>query len=382
MNNKDFQKLIRKILFFEVFPLAVVLILIYKYASDFMVIKKGIGILTTLLKPFIWGFAIAYLLNPLFNLFHKKYKIGKKISLIAVYFITIICVYLVVLVTIPTIESSVTDITKTIENFDIEKVKSNLVEKVGNKEIVIEFVDSIANVFINKTGENFDFNSWLSKFGTGVSSLTIKIYVFTKEIFTFIIGFILSIYMLYDKEKFKVGIDKVLKCFLKKQQYDSVISLAKDIDFIFSKFLIGKALDSLIIGIICYVGLLILHIRYAAFLSLIVGITNMIPYFGPFIGAVPVIFITFLYSPILSLISAIFILILQQFDGYVLGPAILGESVGVDAFWIIFAIVIFGGLFGVLGMLIGVPIVAILKDMISKYLDKRLLEINKIEGKK
>jgi predicted PurR-regulated permease PerM len=135
-------------------------------------------------------------------------------------------------------------------------------------------------------------------------------------------------------------------------------------------------IDSLIIGLICFAGMWALKAPYALLMSIIIGVTNMIPYFGPFIGAVPAIIITLFSSPVTAIWVAVFILILQQLDGYIIGPFILGDSVGLSPFWIILAILIGGGLFGVLGMLICVPVMAIVRNQFSRYINKRLDEKN------
>ncbi len=147
-----------------------------------------------------------------------------------------------------------------------------------------------------------------------------------------------------------------------------------EVDEIFSKYIIGKMIDSLIVGIICFMGLWFLKAPYALLMAIIVGVTNMIPYFGPFIGAVPAVIITLFTSPITALWVTLFIIVLQQLDGYIIGPFILGDSVGLSPFWIILAILIGGGLFGILGMLICVPVMAVVRNMFSRYINRRLDE--------
>jgi len=190
--------------------------------------------------------------------------------------------------------------------------------------------------------------------------------------FKIVVGFVIAVYLLLDKEKFQVGMKKILYSVLKEKNADMAVIFFGDVNKIFSRYIIGKTIDSIIIGMMCFVGLVVIQTPYAALLSIIVGITNMIPYFGPFIGMIPAIILTLFVSPIKALWVAIFILALQQFDGYILGPKILGDSVGLSPFWIILGIIVGGSLMGVLGMLLAVPIVAVLQMIFTRTIEKRL----------
>ena len=189
----------------------------------------------------------------------------------------------------------------------------------------------------------------------------------TSAVLNFILGIVISIYILKDKEIFSNQFKKLTYALFNKKRADYFINLGRDVNIVFSKYLIGKSIDSIIIGIICFIGLLIIKAPYPLVISTIVGITNMIPYFGPFIGAIPAVLITLFYSPIKALWVLIFILGLQQFDGLYLGPKILGTQVGLKPFWVISAIIVGGGLFGLLGMFLAIPISAVLKTIIQKY---------------
>ena len=190
--------------------------------------------------------------------------------------------------------------------------------------------------------------------------------------FTF--GFIVSVYLLKDKETLILNIKKLIYAVLEKEKADSFLKFSNEVNFIFSGFVIGKFIDSLIIGIMCFVGLSMLKIPYALLISLIVGITNMIPYFGPFIGMIPAFFITLFYSPIKALWVLFFIFLLQQFDGFYLGPKILGSSVGLSPLLIILAILIGGGAFGVLGMFLAVPTTAVVILLAERLINRKLKE--------
>jgi len=151
-----------------------------------------------------------------------------------------------------------------------------------------------------------------------------------------------------------------------------LISITHTSNRIFTGFISGKILDSLIIGVLCFIGMSIFNLPMAMLVSVIVGVTNVIPYFGPFIGAIPGALIVFLVDPIKAFWFMLFILALQQFDGNILGPYILGDSIGLPAFWVIFAILVFGSIFGVLGMFIGVPTFAVIYSIIKMWIESRL----------
>lgn len=188
----------------------------------------------------------------------------------------------------------------------------------------------------------------------------------------FILGSIISIYILKDKEIFAKNVRNLTFAVFPTHRAKTLVEIQKDVKTAFSKFFVGKMLDSLIIGILCFIGLLIMRIQYALLISLIVGVTNMIPYFGPFIGMIPGAILTLFDSPFKALWVVIFIFLLQQFDGLYLGPKILGIQVGLKPFWIITAILIGGGFFGVWGMLFAVPVASVVKSLLTKYVDKQL----------
>ncbi|MCD6435740.1 MAG: AI-2E family transporter, partial [Clostridiales bacterium] len=194
----------------------------------------------------------------------------------------------------------------------------------------------------------------------------------SRGIFKFILGFVISIYILKDKEEFGKGFRRFFYAKFTSENADKILEFVRDSDKIFSKYLIGKLIDSIIIGLISMAGFFILKAPYPMLLALIIGVTNMIPYFGPFIGAVPAILITLFFSPVAALWVSIFIFFLQQLDAYIIGPKILGKSLGLSPFWIILAILIGGGFFGLLGMLVGVPIMAIIRNIVTKNIDNEL----------
>lgn len=196
------------------------------------------------------------------------------------------------------------------------------------------------------------------------------------QVFNFFIALIVATYLLLDKEKFYGGAKKLTYAFLNKKQAEWLVDLTHVSSRMFNNFIVGKMIDSLIIGILCYIGMSILKLEFAVLISFIVGVTNIIPIFGPFIGAVPGFIILLITHPQNSLIFIIWILLLQQFDGNILGPRILGNSMGLPTIWIMFAIIVGGAYFGFVGMFLGVPVFAVFYSIITQLVDKRLYEKN------
>ncbi|HCL01937.1 MAG TPA: AI-2E family transporter [Lachnoclostridium phytofermentans] len=200
-----------------------------------------------------------------------------------------------------------------------------------------------------------------------------------KTAINILLSIAISIYMIYDKRMLSKNSARVIYAFVPKKKADTFLDVTRECGSIFTGFIVGKTIDSTIIGILCFILMSILKLPYAILISVIVGVTNMIPYFGPFIGAVPGILLYLFMSPIQALVFAIMILALQQFDGWILGPKILGDSTGLTPLWVIFGITVGGAYGGVIGMFLGVPFVAViayLSDMlITGRLKKRNIEI-------
>lgn len=191
-------------------------------------------------------------------------------------------------------------------------------------------------------------------------------------VYNILMGLVISIYMILDGRTLINHLKRGVYAIVPKEKSDGVWSTMRECNHIFNGFLFGKAIDSLIIGIICLIAMSILRLPFALFMSLIVCITNMIPYFGPIIGAIPGVIIYLFINPKLSLIFAIMILVLQQFDGLYLGPKILGDLTGIKPLWVIFGITVGGAYFGFVGMFLGVPTVAVIMYLLNLFVEKKL----------
>ncbi|KNF08070.1 putative permease [Gottschalkia purinilytica] len=325
-------------------------------------------------SPFLYGFLIAYFLNPLIVYLEKTFNIKKVFSIFIVYTISLSIILLILTKLTPKIIISIKTLIDDLPSY-LNNIVNILEEKlISNGTNLPDSIKYIANNIIDKISEisssvvsfdNYDF--------TKIIDITS---VVTSAITNIILGLVISIYMLKDKNIFAVQFKKLLYALFEESQARNIINLSKELSHVFSKFLVGKVIDSLIIGILCFIGLKIINAPYSLFISIIVGVTNVIPYFGPFLGIVASFIITLFYDPIKSIWTLIFVVLLQQFDGLYLGPKILGHHVGLSPFWTITTILVSGGIFGVMGMLLAVPVVSVIKVALSKFINSRLKSKN------
>jgi len=361
----------KKIPHSDYIPIIIIGLLLYKLINNpSIVLSEMKGILkyiTSLFAYIIWGFAIAYFLNPLMVLLEKKLKIRRIFSISIIYVVFIATLGILITFITPAITSSVKQLANDIPDYietteakineTIEKLKSY--DKYGVETYIknnLERFSSKINNFVN-VPVNFLLTSTIS---------------LTSYILKFLIGLIISIYILADKEKIIKGAKKLTYALLNKKTAFNLISNLKKSNYIFSKYMFGKALDSLIIGILCLILLSVFRVKFALLFSLIVGVTNMIPYVGPFVGAIPAVVVTLFINPIQAIWVAIIIFLLQQFDGWYLGPKIIGDQVGVSPLLIITAIIVGGGMFGASGMFLGVPVFTVIKAFVDEYVEKKL----------
>lgn len=348
-------------------------LILYVFLTNFSIISNLWGKIIGMLFPFIIGFALAFLLNPIMMFFEtrvfKNWKCkgkGKRtLSMLIALFIAIAVVTFLIYLIVPAVIDSVSDL-------------------VSNNEVYINrFSNFITNIFedyhldtskINDiVGRSSDFLTYFGDmFTSTLPAIVSTSYGIIKSLLNVLIGVAAAMYLLLDKETFISNVKKINYAILPKPVASYLKRLVNIIKKVFYDFIVGKAVDSLIIGVICYIGLSLMGIKYAALLSVIVGITNMIPVFGPFIGAIPGIIILMIIQPVQSIYFAIYILALQQFDGNILGPLILGDKLGLPSFWILFSVTVGGALFSVVGMFIGVPTFAVIYYAVKEYINLRL----------
>lgn len=347
-------------------------ILFYFFLLRFNECMEALGWFFSIFTPFILGFVIAYLINFFVRGFENKvfYKIKKPktqrvLSMMAGYLVALIIVVIFFFMVIPQTVESISSFITNIPNY-IE----NLLSLVNQVSIKYGWEDSL-RIYINETLTTFEKNtpdiiSWLLPYTVGITTAVYK------TLLNIFIAVVVSIYFIGTKEKFIAQMKKGLYANLKKERVDNLIHLTVMTNDTFSNFISGKLLDSLIIGIICFIVMFVFKFPFALLISVIIGVTNIIPFFGPIIGAVPCFFILLIADPIMALWFLIFVIILQALDGNVIGPKILGFSVGISAIWIVFSIVIGAKLLGFIGMVIGVPVFAIIYSLFSIHTEKKL----------
>lgn len=357
--------------------LVAIIAIIFLMIANWGVVLAVIGKFLTILMPFILGFFFACFINPLVKRVHsllnrmkpgKGAKIKKAFSVIISYVVVIGVITVLLIYIIPQIKASIGELGNTIQDgyqYMITHQKE-LNEKIPFIGLGggIEYIKEFAYKKIMSNG------SEILPYVYHVSSSLLT------TSYNVLMGLVISIYIILDMKKLKRSARKVVYALSPKKKEQEVWQTMKQCSHIFNGFLIGKMIDSLIIGILCLIAMSILKLPYALLLSLIVCITNMIPYFGPIIGAIPGVMIYLFIDIRYAFIFALMILILQQFDGLYLGPKILGDQTGIKPLWVIFGITVGGAYFGVMGMFLGVPVVAVIMYLLQLFLDKKLKKKN------
>ena len=376
MNNKRFQS--NKTYFtISIYALAVILIgaVIIKAIFSWNDTRAAFSKIMSILSPFLTGILIAYLLFPLirrfYQLFHKvlhiKFKgLCKGLSIFFSYGIVIGLLFAFLFLVIPDLITSISSLINQIPG--LYKSLLNTITQLEKKYPDIDlsyFSDLLDTIVPEITGtlKNLAFNILPQLYNTGVDIV--------KGLVNFLIAFIFSIYLLIDKDRLFAAFTRFFRIFFSEKKLDTMKVHLNKCHHILSGFIVGKIIDSAIIGVLCYIGMRLLRLDYALLISILVGITNIIPYFGPYMGAIPSALILIFISPVQCLIFVIWIVALQQLDGLLIGPKILGNSTGLRPLWIIFAISVGGSLAGILGMFFGVPILAIIFYFSEVFLTKR-----------
>ncbi len=353
-------------------------LLLYFLALNAERIWSIIGRVMIILSPFICGFVLSYLINRPFVFFEEKvygglttYQSGKyqklrtPLALISSYLCVFGVIVFLVMIIVPQLTLSVNQLISNFSQYlnSLETFIYDLMQKLGIDETSIKHIKNVLFGFI----KNFD---------QLINAIFPHLFNFTKSftsgVYNWIIGIVVSIYFLSNKHTLIRQIKKLTYAVVPSKAIDKVMEIATLTNSKFGKYIVGQLLDAFIIGICCFIGMTILKMPYAVLISVVVGCTNVIPFFGPFIGAIPSGFILLMVDPIKAVWFAIFILVLQQIDGNIIGPRVIGGSIGISGIWIMFSVIIGGGLFGIIGMVIGVPIFAVIYSASSDLINKRL----------
>lgn len=358
------------------------LFVLLNFKTVWDIVLKFFAIMT----PFIYGFLLAYILNFLMMFFEKKvfFKIEEKnrklrslnktLSIACTYIVAFGIVTFLVAILVPQVTKSFESLYSNMQSYltGAEETLNRVLEffdKTFGLNLITEnqlnsFIQKAISLFTGKDVENIYKGILDAIFPAAINTAS--------NIYNWFIAIIVSVYFLACKEKLCAQVKAMSYAYLPKKALHKTIEIVNVSNNMCGRFLIGKLVDSVIIGVLCFIGMSIFRFEYAPLISVIVGFTNIIPVFGPFIGAIPSAFLLLLVDPIQCLWFVVFIIVLQQLDGNVIGPKILGNQIGVSGFWIMFSVLVGGGLFGVPGMVLGVPVFAVIYDLLGKNVKTRL----------
>jgi len=362
-------------IFFAISMSLVLFFLLFRLQS----VGNVLNTIVDILAPFAYGGVIAYLLRPLCNTYEsfftdvfpmkmKRFANGFAVMLSIV--TGLLVVYTLIIMIAPQLYTSILSLWNSLPD-KITQFQIWANQNFGVDEQLLQIIDRIYQFFYNevKTWVENTLVPNITNVVSGVGSSVLKVLNF---LYNLLIGLIVAVYLLGSRKKFARQSVLLVRSCLKPKWADLFLNEIAYVDRVFGGFIDGKLLDSAIIGVLCYIGCLLLRIPNALLISAIVGITNIIPFFGPFIGAIPSTFLILIEDPLKALWFVLFILVLQQVDGNIIGPTILGDRTGLSSFWVLFTIIFFGGLWGVVGMVIAVPLFAVIYDTIKKLVRRGL----------
>ncbi len=365
--------------FLTFFACNIVFFLFYRYEG----FTDGWNNLLIVLQPVLFGMLGAYLVNPIMKAYEAKmlpYFLKKTkdevktkhrvrnvtITLGLITFLAIIT--LMILIIVPQMVSNIADLTKSVPK---EIAQMTAWMQANSDSPVITWLSDtmrdVADTLVDLL-KSISFTTGI----TYVTSFASGVYIAIRSIINLIIGLIVAVYLLQTKEAFIGQGKKIIYALFKPETGNKIIHTMRRSNEIFGGFVIGKIIDSMIIGVIAFIALSIMKLPYPALLASIIAVTNIIPIFGPFIGAIPCLILVVLANPLQALYLLIFIIVLQQVDGNIIGPKILGDSTGLSSFWVIFSILVAGGFFGLPGMILGVPVFAVIYYLLKKLFEGKL----------
>lgn len=351
---------------------------------------QGIGdalkTLSDILAPFVYGGVVAYLLRPLCNTYESFFtdvfpknvkRFANSVAVILSLVTGILVVYTLIIMIAPQLYQSVLSLWNSLPE-KINQFVTWATGIFGEDEEMLQLFNTSSQALMKEleTWAETTLVPYITNIVSGVGSSVLKVLNFLYDL---LIGLIVAVYLLGSRKKFARQSVLLVRSALKPKWADLFLDEVAFIDRMFGGFIDGKILDSAIIGVLCYIGCLIFKFPNPLLIAAIVGITNIIPFFGPFIGAVPSTFLILIEDPIKALWFVLFVLVLQQLDGNIIGPTILGDRTGLSSFWVLFTIILFGGLWGIVGMIIAVPLFAVIYDTIKKLVRRGLFNKSQIE---
>ena len=333
-------------------------------------IFQYLGELLNIIQPFIIGFILAFIFNIPMKFFEKKLAIQNKkkrrvVSAILSVLLILLVLLLVVMVVVPQVIENVRTLIDNLPsifaqaekwlNYVFEEIRlsPDLLDKIN------EFQTRFAQTFIST------LTAWAPNIASGVSHIT-------TSVINIFMGFVMAIYMIFSKDKLIRQVKKFAHALFNDEHYQYISEVVKLTGTTFENFLAGQLTESIIIGVLCYIGCMILDIPYASIAAIVIGFTNIIPYFGPIIGAVISSVLILFVSPVKALIFLVFSTLLQQFESNLIYPHVVGNSVGLSALWVLFAVSVGGGLFGIPGMVFGLPTFSVIYELLRRWTNYRL----------
>ncbi len=369
-----------------VFTAIAMSLLLFFFLFRLQGIGNALGVLSDILAPFVYGGVVAYLLRPLCNSYEafftdvfprKIRKFSNSIAVVLSLITGLLVVYTLIIMVAPQLYASVLSLWNSLPA-KINEFLAWATKTFGEDDQLLNYFNTSYQALYVEL-ENWAQNTlvpYITNIVSGVGSSVLKVLNFLYDL---LIGLIVAVYLLGSRKKFARQSVLLVRSALKPKWADLFLNEIAFIDRMFGGFIDGKILDSAIIGVLCYIGCLVFKFPNPLLIAAIVGITNIIPFFGPFIGAIPSTFLILIEDPIKALWFVLFVLVLQQLDGNIIGPTILGDKTGLSSFWVLFTIILFGGLWGIVGMIIAVPLFAVIYDLVKKLVRRGLTNKNQIE---
>ena len=361
-------------------------VLFFFFLSRLQGIGNVISQLSTILAPFIYGGIIAYLLRPMCNsleaffqlrLPKKMRRFANAFAVVFSLMVGILVVYALITMVVPQLVESVVTLWNALPT-KMEQLVNWATETFGKDERVVQFVEKNYRSYFT------DIDKWVQanvipQVSSLVTNVGTSVWQVLKFVYNILIGLIVAVYVLHGRKRFGKQARLIVRSIFSDRWADRILEEVEFIDRMFGGFIDGKIIDSAIVGVLCYIGCTVLKIPSALLVSVIVGVTNVIPFFGPVIGAVPSTLLILIDSPLKALWFLIWVIVLQQLDGNVIGPKILGNRTGLSGFWVMFSIILFGGLWGIVGMIICVPLFAVIYDTVRRLVRRGLRRRNHTE---
>lgn len=345
----------------------------YLIISNLTVLMDVISSVISVLAPFLYGIFLSFLLMPLRDIIEKKWLKKTKFKESTKHSLAVaLCMIFLILAFVAFFAVLIPQLTSSIQTF-----VRNLGSYIKNAEELLSGVEAYSPQLVDQATkmltELADFlTKQLTTLDGAVGGIVVTIGNLVSGVINFFIGIIITIYLLNDSERFKLQLKKLMFAIFPTRYGNQLIHISDLATDMFYKFFFGKAMDSLIIGILCYICCTFMRMPYAVMIAVVVGITNVIPVFGPFLGAIPCFIILVMIDWVKALEFVVFIIILQQIDGNIIGPYILGDAVGLPTLWVMFAIIVGGAMFGIVGMFLGVPTFAVIYTLAKEWTHNRL----------